>query len=178
MFRNMRKTTITQFIIERLYEADEATNALFPRKWEHRRFAQMLLGLDSRRKIKPGTISSILSRLKQQGLVEGTGSTRNTLWRVTQKGKRWHEDQQKKVILPKSDGITRLVIFDIPEYERKKRNAIRAQLVSCSFRQLQKSAWIGTCPLTEDFITLLDELELKGKVHIFSVRGKGTIVDI
>lgn len=171
----MRKNTITQFIIERLYEASEVSNALFPRKYEHRHFTKMLLDLDSRRKIAPATVSSILSRLKRQGLVERSGSTRNTLWQVTAKGKKWHESQQQKTILPKTDGITRLVIFDIPEYERRKRTAVRTELVGCNFRPLQKSVWIGTSPLTEDFITLLDQLKLKGKVHIFSVREKGTI---
>lgn len=174
----MRETTITQFIIERLCEASEASNALFPRKWEHRHLARMLADLNARRKIAPATISSILSRLKRQGLVERNGSTRSALWRVTSKGKKWHEAQQQKAILPKTDGITRLVIFDIPEYERRKRSAIRAELVGCNFRQLQKSVWIGTCPLTRDFIALLDELELKGKVHIFSVHEKGTIDEI
>ena len=73
------------------------------------------------------------------------------------------------------DGITRLVMFDIPEYERKKRTAIRTELVGCNFQQLQKSVWIGSCPLPEDFIALIDELKLKNNIHIFSVREKGTI---
>ncbi|MBI3442949.1 MAG: hypothetical protein HY007_04230 [Candidatus Sungbacteria bacterium] len=171
----MQKTTITQFIIERLYEASEVSNALFPRKWEHRHFTKLLLDFDSRRKITPATISSILSRLKRQGLVARSGSTRNSLWRVTREGKNRHDARRRKAVPPKNDGITRLVIFDIPEYERRKRTAIRTELVGCNFRPLQKSVWIGTSPLPEDFITLLDELELKNKVHIFSVRGKGTL---
>ncbi len=173
----MSKTTITQFIIERLCDADEVSRTLFPRKHRHSYFMQMLLESDPRRKIRPATISSILSRLKRQGLVERVGSKQNTLWHVTPKGKEWRKahDQHLNIGQPRTDGITRLVIFDIPEYDRKKRTAVRTELFGCNFRQLQKSVWIGTCPLPESFIMLLDELDLKGKVYIFSVRERGTI---
>ena len=81
------------------------------------------------------------------------------------------------VKIPKSDGVCSLVIFDIPEYERKKRTAIRVELIGCNFRQLQKSVWVGYHPLPQEFITLLDELALKDRVHIFSVVKSGTLRD-
>lgn len=83
--------------------------------------------------------------------------------------------RQNVIPVPASDGISRLVIFDIPERERKKRDAIRAELIACNFARLQKSVWMGTNPLPEDFITLVDDLRLKGKLHIFSIREQGTI---
>ena len=79
------------------------------------------------------------------------------------------------IFVPPSDGIMRLVIFDIPEKERKKRRALRAELISFNFSQLQKSVWAGENPLPEDFLSFLDELNLKNKVHIFSVRKHGTL---
>lgn len=174
----MKNIGITQRIIERLIEASEASNSLFPKKFEHRHVMHMLLELDTRRKTTSATVSSILSRLRRQGLVERNGSTRSAAWRITHKGKKWHQERFQKDVLPKPDGITRLVIFDIPESERGKRTAIRTQLVGCNFRQLQKSVWIGTSPLGEDFVALLDELRLGKKVHIFSIREKGTIESI
>ena len=77
--------------------------------------------------------------------------------------------------MPKKDGIGRLVIFDIPERERKKRDAIRLELIASTFKQLQKSVWIGHHPLPPDFPELLDELRLRGKVHIFTIGKKGTL---
>ena len=74
------------------------------------------------------------------------------------------------------DGITRLVIFDIPEKERRKRNILRVELVTYDFKMLQKSVWIGATPLPEDFIHKLDKLNLKNKVHIFSVQEYGTLI--
>lgn len=75
----------------------------------------------------------------------------------------------------KPDGIQRLVIFDIPEAMRAKRQAIRAELVSCGYQQLQKSVWLGEKPLSNDFIELLEALDAKPYVHIFSVRKTGTL---
>lgn len=130
-----------------------------------------------RRKVHPTTVSSILSRLQRQGLVERVGSKQKAFWRITPKGKEWRKarNQNHDMCQQKNDGITRLVIFDIPEYDRKKRTVIRTELIECNFRQLQKSVWIGVCPLPESFILLIDKLCLKDNVHIFSVREKGTI---
>ena len=75
----------------------------------------------------------------------------------------------------KPDGITRLVVFDIPERERKKRDTLRAELIGYGFEGLQRSVWIGHRPLPADFIEFLDSLNLKNKVHIFSVRESGTL---
>lgn len=83
--------------------------------------------------------------------------------------------RNKVAPLPGPDGITRLVIFDIPEQERKKRDSIRLELVAAGFKQLQKSVWVGDRPLPRDFLELLDNLDTRGKVHIFSVKEQGTL---
>jgi len=75
----------------------------------------------------------------------------------------------------KKDGISRLVIFDIPERDRKKRDTVRAELIGYGFRLLQKSVWIGAYPLPKDFLELIDDLELARHIHIFSIRESGTI---
>ncbi len=73
------------------------------------------------------------------------------------------------------DGVERLVIFDIPEKERRKRDAIRLELAAAGYRQLQKSVWHGNKPLPEDFLELVDALELRSRLRVFSVREKGTL---
>ena len=77
--------------------------------------------------------------------------------------------------LPKEDGIIRLVMFDIPETERRKRNLVRLELVACGYRQLQKSVWSGDRPLPEKFIKSLDTLRLKDKIQIVSINKLGTL---
>ena len=173
----MRKNSIIYGVLEKLAEFGEGTlDAFFPPNYPETAIWRPLLGLDRKKKVKRRTISTILWRLKQQGFVERTGAKKIARWQVTPKGKTELKRQASSHLnTTKPDGITRLVIFDIPEHERSKRDAIRAELVGYEFKQLQKSVWIGYCPLPEDFITLIETLELSDKIHILSVRDHGTI---
>lgn len=169
------KISITSIVLEKLAEIGVGTlDAFFPKKYSYTHGSRRLLGLDSYPKVSPPTLSAILSRLKKQGLVERVGNNRNSSWSITKKGlqKIRHEYLDDAL---KKDDIARLVIFDIPERERKKRDIVRAELVGCGFEKLQKSVWIGYNPLPKSFIDSLDNLNLRGKVHIFSIRDRGTL---
>ena len=113
----------------------------------------------------------MLSQLRSQGLVERRG----TRWRMSPAGQTHLREPRYVKQLLKPDGVKRLVIFDIPERFKAKRNAIRAELISYGYHQLQKSVWLGTAPLPPDFLVFLDELQLKPYVHLFSVRNAGTL---
>lgn len=173
---NRSSGSIGHAALEILAGLGEATlEGFFPRKYSYARIWRPLLGLERSRKITRKTISTVLWRLQREGLVMRTGAKRNAKWRLTSAGKIRLEDAEEDRKSHISDGITRLVIFDIPERERRKRDMVRAELISCDFDQLQKSVWMGEHPLPKHFITLLDDFGLAGKVHIFSVRERGTI---
>ncbi len=174
----MAELSIGGAILSLLAEFGEGTlDVFFPRKYSYTRIWRPFLGLERSKKVTRATVSTMLWRLKQQGLVERVGETKSRMaWQLTGAGKKHLEQAaQDAPTVRKSDGIARLVIFDVPERERTKRNIIRAELVGCGFRQLQKSVWMGNHPLPQDFITLVDDLGLAGKVHIFSIRETGTI---
>lgn len=175
--RSERAHSIGYAALEILGGLGEATlETFFPKNYSYTRIWRPLLGLERSKRITRRTISTILWRLRCEGLVERKGATKNTVWHLTPAGEARLRGSEKNVLESHaSDGITRLVIFDIPEYERKKRAAIRAELIGCGFRHFQKSVWMGECPLPKSFIMLVDDLELAGKVHIFSVRERGTI---
>lgn len=175
--RNKRTYSITHAALEILGGLGEATlETFFPRNYSYTRIWRPLLGLERSKTITRRTISTILWRLQHEGLIARTGARKNTVWRLTPVGDAMLRGKGKEMSENcASDGITRLVIFDIPEYERKKRTAVRAELIACGFHHFQKSVWMGECPLPQSFITLVDDLELAGKVHIFSVRERGTI---
>ena len=177
MKSSTKRYSIGHGVLKVLGDIGEVTlNSVFSRKYSSARLLYSLLGLERSRKINRRTISTILWRLKRQGLISRVGANKNAVWHLTSAGKtqlrQAVRDLKEHVI---SDGITRLVIFDIPERERKKRTIVRAELIACNFQQLQKSVWIGECPLPEDFIKFLDAMGLAEYVHIFSVREKGTI---
>lgn len=172
-----RKTSLTHFILEKFQEAGELTlEAIFPKNRAEGKIWRKVLGLPTGYEFSSRTFSVILSRLKKQGLVSRAGSRKKSLWSITQKGR-----DSFSVIdleLPKEDGIARLVMFDIPESERKKRDMVRFELIACGYKQLQKSVWMGYRPLSEDFIALLDNFKLKNKVQIVSINKLGSLETI
>ena len=75
----------------------------------------------------------------------------------------------------RKDGKVQMIIFDIPEKQRAKRQALRLELAAAGYRQLQKSVWYGERPLPPEILELVDVLGIGSFVHIFSVRERGTL---
>ena len=142
----INKTTLTGIILDKLQQVSELTlDGLLPNNRAEARMWRSVLGLEKKYEFSPRTFSAILSRLKSQNLVSKSGKHRKSLWSLTKKG----ESYADVIIsdLPKEDGIVRLVMFDIREIERRKRDLVRYELVACGYKQLQKSVWFGYRPL-------------------------------
>lgn len=172
------RRTLTAMIIEKIAEAGEVfLDALLPPNYPEARLWRNILGLDSKYEFKREIFAAIISRLKAQGLVEGRKRGRKTSWRLTARGHSHFEEVSNEYAeLPRSDGKKRLVVFDIPEIERRKRRWLRGELTSFGYTQLQKSVWIGETPLPEDFFDDLDTHQLRGKVHILRIEEEGSLV--
>ena len=170
----INRATLTSVILDKIQQAGELTlEGLLPSNRTEARIWRKALGLHDKYEFSPRTFSAILSRLKNQNLVVKNGEHRKSLWSLTKKGESYSDVIVSS--LPKEDGIIRLVMFDIPEIERKKRDLVRYELVACEYKQLQKSVWIGYRPLPERFVKSLDDLKLKDKVQIVSINKTGTI---
>ena len=117
-----------------------------------------------------------LSKLKEVGLVkrEGWG-----VWRITEQGKEFlNKSEKTKREASSIVGGGRpdtIVIFDIPEKQKVKRESARIQLALLGFKMLQKSVYIGCGPLPEAFLYYLREEEILDYFHIFSIKEFGTI---
>lgn len=126
---------------------------------------------------KRASIYASLHRLQRQGLVSNLKGG----WLLTQEGKGFAQSflqlrsKYSKQQLPKEDGVLRVVIFDILEQEREKRDWIRGELLYHNYKPLQKSVWIGRCPLLPKFVNNINFLNLSESVHVFSVKDEGTI---
>lgn len=182
----MRSHSLTKTILLHLAENGRLlVNALIPRH-PRSRLARALIGLDDRRypsvKIAKHTISTLLCRLRKEGLVASAGSKRNTEWTITAKGKKRLQETSSRTFtitdyeLPPKDNVIRLVSFDIPEKQRKKRDWLRATLVACDYDILHKSVFIGKRPLPEEVIEEINTLSLTPYVHMVGLDRKGTLM--
>ena len=121
----------------------------------------------------------IVSRLQKNGLVEKSDGGSIA---ITKRGRQCLIDLQKGVMPPRRYSMRKssravVVIFDIPERDRRKRGWIVAALRGMGFALVQKSVWMGAGKLPADFIADLGKMQLMRHVRIFSVVETGTIAD-
>jgi len=112
--------------------------------------------------------------LKQRGNLEFVREEGGyVVYRLTKKGKKRINklilDELKLAKPKKWDKKWRLVIFDIPEWRRKDRTALRKKLEEMGFCQCQKSAWIHPFHCLEEIEFLKNRLNIKSFVKLFLV---------
>lgn len=168
---------LKHLILQKIEELGEAAlGSFFPEKYPEARMWRNLMKVGPNYNFSRQSFSAILSKLRKEGFVERSYAKKNSVWRLTKKGRKEVQDRDTHdSVMPRTDGIMRIVSFDIPEKERKKRRWIREELMGLGYKQLQKSVWVGFVPLAEDFFEDLDLLSLREHIHIFSVDKRGTI---
>jgi len=127
---------------------------------------------------------NLLSRLQKQGFIKKRKSDhKKTLWGLTSNGLKYLKilKRDKKFLFslkPQTEGkkdYLKVIVFDIPEIQKKKRNWLRNTLANFNFSMLQKSVWMGDSQLPEDFFRSLKELNLLPYIHIFAVSKEGSL---
>lgn len=173
--RNDRRT-LSEFIMDKLFEVEEMTlEALFPSNRVEGRFWRQILGLPGGYEFSRRSFSALLNRFKRDGLVVKKGSGKGSIWSLSSPQRKRLQIHRNQIQPAPSDDIPRLVMYDIPETERKKRDWLRYELVACDYKQLQKSVWLGYRPLPHEFMDSLKDLKLMDKVHIVSIHRQGTV---
>ena len=135
-------------------------------------FENKIASLENRKKI-----TKIITKLKSDGLViknnEGffhitkVGNLKlNNLLIVKNKKPHYETAQSNEV---------KIITFDIPEKKKASRNWLRLALKDMDFNFLQKSVWVGTAALPEEFLDDLRQQEIFDFVEIFAVTKKGTL---
>lgn len=113
-----------------------------------------------RNQIKPDHVRTTMHRLKRKGLIYCERQGRKLVFVLTDEGEK--EAQKIKTemerLKPKQwDGKWRIIIFDVPEKLRGKRDLLRRELVGFGFRQLQQSVWVYPYLLPQEFRDLWKE---------------------
>ncbi|MEK7624521.1 MAG: hypothetical protein AAB404_02270 [Patescibacteria group bacterium] len=125
---------------------------------------------------------NLLYQLKKQEFIEKKKDNgKKTVWRLTSEGQqRLKFLKSKKLLSPlKSSGeekkdCQKIIVFDIPENQKKKRDWLRDTLTNFNFSMIQRSVWMGDSQLPEEFFYSLKELNLMPCIHIFAVNKEKT----
>jgi len=141
-----------------------------------RKQKQIYVNVDLKSKV---AFWKMLSKLRKENLIVKDKRGKIT---ITKQGQKFLDKNIKKPsrhnkykIEKNLNGEIILVVFDIPEKQRLKRDWLRFQLEQFNFKVLQKSVWWGTAGLPNKFIEDLKKYEILDYVHVFSVKKKGTI---
>ncbi len=76
-------------------------------------------------------------------------------------------------ISDKWDGKWRVAVFDIPEQNRRIRQALRMGLRMLEFKPLQKSVWISKINCTKELRDYINSLDLSDYVLVFETKDLG-----
>lgn len=116
---------------------------------------------------KQGYYQSIY-RLSKKGYIE----KKNDGYVVSGLGKITYADQHRLIrAKPKHDKKI-LVIFDIPERQKKTREWLREQIRWWGFKMIQKSVWLGDGPLPPEFKKRLKDIGIEKSVLIFAIKSQ------
>jgi len=120
--------------------------------------------------------------LEQDGLLKKKISNNKMRYILTKKGKEKIKNESLKISLPNEKKYKKekgerhiIVIFDIPEVDKRKRHWLRETLKHLGFIMTQKSVWIGNVKIPKEFISDIFEIGLGKYVDIFEATKIGTL---
>ena len=116
---------------------------------------------------------NIMFRLEKLELVEKTRDVGVLVAKITGDG--------KKLLLrnnPEKDGVWKLVIFDIPEKQKKIRAVLRAKLKQLHFKKWQNSIWISPFTLDADIEDEFNQLAKRFFVRLIKVKDINRVDDL
>lgn len=118
---------------------------------------------------KKSTLHTTLSRLKKKGLINKIEGK----WSLSKEGKEFLKSKSPaiKKFFPSHKKSVRsrrntIIVFDIPEKERRFRDWLRSELIGFGFDSIQKSVWFGPA-LPKEFIEYLDQEGLLKYIRFF-----------
>lgn len=110
------------------------------------------------------SFANAIRRLERRHLVGAAVGGGREGWHLTPEGERLVRRLKAKlaqvVAQRRWDRKWRIVIFDIPEKLRGRRDFLRKELREIGFHQLQKSVWVSPYPMVPEFSLIVSELAL------------------
>lgn len=121
-----------------------------------------------RRNISNNIFYQNMYRLRKKGYI----LSKDEKYQLSNKGKSFYMNTCRKIYIKNKKYKKIIIIFDIPERNKKVREWIRRQIKFWDFKMIQKSVWIGYGPLPDEFKNRLKILKVDGGVKILDVEKK------
>ncbi len=112
-----------------------------------------------------------LKGLREAGLVEKLSSGQNDYARLTEKGRRRatsYKLQATSSLVPKWDGLWRIILLDLPESRKALRESLRYLLKKAGFVCLKNSVWVSPFPFEHLFENIKKDLNLTSEMIILT----------
>lgn len=118
---------------------------------------------------KQVTFYQSLNRLNDRGLIQKKKNKDNQeIYVITPLGKKLLYKPAIKI--PRADGFSTLIAFDIPESQKRERNIFRRYLIRNGFTLIQKSLLVSPLKLSKELLELAQELKIRPYIKIISGR--------
>lgn len=118
----------------------------------------------SPRAIERREMNRVYKRLVDNGFLSTTKKGTKSFYQITEKGselaRRFEYDSVHLKQEKRWDGQWRIVIFDIPEKLRTKRNILRGALKRIGFIKIQQSVWVYPYDVSDLLILIRKDLSL------------------
>ena len=159
-----KQLTSTSKLLLSLLAGEEALSTLFPTFHEIKKRA--LFGDWKNQK----SFRNSLYQLQKRGWIRFEDRNNKRFVKLTSNGElRALVVKAQFPIIEKWDGKWRIVMFDIPEESREKRDLLRWLLKKRGFRKLQDSVFIHPYPLNREAIVYLKKTGLQNYIRILKV---------
>lgn len=114
------------------------------------------------------SLYNAIKRLERKNLIGVRSRSGREEWSLTSEGERVARVLKAKLNQRQGnwDKKWRLVIFDVPEKIRGRRDFLRKELHSLGFHQLQKSVWASPYPMPPEFDDIFSELSLGNSFRV------------
>jgi DNA-binding transcriptional regulator PaaX len=127
---------------------------------------------------------NLVRYLKQDSLIREEKRKGEKFLAITQKGMEKLKSliTRKESVLPpptysnkEGSSTMTIVMFDIPEKQRRRRAWLRAALRNIGCTLIQKSVWIGRVKIPREFLEDIKKLHLVEYVEIFEITKVGSL---
>lgn len=107
-----------------------------------------------------------LQKFERHGLIKRTKTSQGYVYRLTQRAKRLRRNPAHKD--NREDGLSTIIMFDIPEEKHQARDNIRRYLIRNGYTQIQKSVFISPFKISSELKDFSQELGIKSNMIFIS----------